>query len=555
MQDKILNYSLNSSRWVHLLIVAVLIVITYHSAVTNGFNVDDGALLTQNASVHGLSVSNLKQLFTSVPNELEYLPVRDVSYAIEYSAWGLKPFGYHISNIAYFILVCSLVYVFVERLANGGIPEAKSLALFTAVLFAVHPVHVEVVAGIAQRKDVLAALFLLLSLYFYSRFRETSRARLYWAALGAFVLALFSKASAVTLPFLVLGLDAYWPRTDKARWREPIFRAIPFFLIAVIYTVFQSAVLLKTGVITSQKAFSPFERLMLLPASVTYYLKMLTIPTHLYWIHPFVADRPGIVPAFYAEIAMVVILCAAAWYLRRKLPIAGFAIYCFLATVLPVSGLVPTTGVIVADRYLFIPSLGFCIFLAYIVHRCWLYNVQSRIVSVIALIALVSGYAAISLKRVPDWRDEVSLHLSNIRDFPAIGTDPGLKLLKARLYVLTAKACYAKKRKAEAFGYLEEAVRLDPSRGLDAAIFAASEAYFARNLDEALRVLDNISAFNKSDIFEVNFLYGKVLYAKGDYVGARRSFEHALTSKHDLGLISVSRRTIVAQLESFGKER
>ena len=209
---------------------ALILVITFMAfapCLQNSFvdSWDDNTYVRKNVLIRDLSWRNVTTVFSTFILAT-YLPVTMLTYMVDYQLVGLKPFGYHLTNLILHLLNCLLVFWLIGLLSRNIL-----VSFITAILFGVHPIHVESVAWISERKDVLYAAFFLLSMIcycYYSRTLKTGKA--YWLAVLFFVLSLLSKAMAVTLPFLLLLMDYFRGRKFD---RRMILDKIPFLVLAL----------------------------------------------------------------------------------------------------------------------------------------------------------------------------------------------------------------------------------------------------------------------------------------------------------------------------------
>src|SRR2546422_2164398 len=236
--------------------ILVLVVLTcFLPTLGNDFVAwDDDLNFTENPNCRGLSWSNLRWMLTTVHGG-HYQPLSWMTLGLDYVVWGMNPVGYHLTNLLLHAANAVLFYFMALRLLRASVPGGHadgSWALtlgsgFATLLFAVHPLRAESVAWITERRDVLSGLFYLAAVVAYLRdcdgaVPEGRRTRKwYWASLGLFALALLSKAMAVTLPVILLALDAYplrrlgavgggWP---WASLRAVVMEKLPFFLLSL----------------------------------------------------------------------------------------------------------------------------------------------------------------------------------------------------------------------------------------------------------------------------------------------------------------------------------
>ena len=226
---------LAAAAWFVALLIAGVAWVVYQPAVGGRFILDDDLLLTGSDTIRA-PMDLARIWFSTEPTD--YWPVTNTSLWLEWRLWSASPNGYHVTNLLLHIVDCWLIWWMLAKLSIPGAPLA-------ALLFAVHPINVESVAWIAQRKNVLALLFFLLSIGWYLNAEGDQRPenaanhrrlnlRWYGLSLTAFVLAMLSKGSVAILP-LVLLLIAWWRRNKIAR--RDLLLAAPFFLVAAVLTV------------------------------------------------------------------------------------------------------------------------------------------------------------------------------------------------------------------------------------------------------------------------------------------------------------------------------
>lgn len=257
--------------------IAAATALAYFPSLRGGFVLDDNILLTDNGVIK--APDGLYRIwFTTDP--IDYWPVFNSTFWIEWRLWGLQPAGYHVINLLLHITAALLIWAVLQRIAVPG-------AFLAALLFAVHPVNVESVAWISQCKSVLAMVFFLLSILAYLQ-AETRVARSagqtdrwYWLSLAAFVLAMLSKGSVAILPLVLLSL-VWWLRPLT---RGDLQRIAPFILVAVLLVLvnmwFQTH-----GAHTEVRSAGFVERVLGAAAGVWFYLSKAILPINLVFIYP-----------------------------------------------------------------------------------------------------------------------------------------------------------------------------------------------------------------------------------------------------------------------------
>ena len=208
-------------------LVAAATLVPFLGSLDSEFvNWDDGIYVTDNRLIQNLSWDSLARIF-SYPRMKTYVPFSSLSLAIDYKIWGLDPFGYHLTNLLLHLINTLLVFWLVRRLAHRLIP-----ALIAALLFGVHPIHVESVAWVSERKDVLSTLFFLSALLFYLRYRAGQRSLFYTLSLASFVVGLLSKQMVITLPIVMVLCDFLDGRSWT--WRC-LMEKIPFVVLSLVF--------------------------------------------------------------------------------------------------------------------------------------------------------------------------------------------------------------------------------------------------------------------------------------------------------------------------------
>lgn len=223
---------INSPRVVlSSVLILVITFMAFAPCLKNGFidSWDDREYVTQNTVIQHLSPHSMARIFSTFFAST-YLPLTMLSYMFDYRFFRLDPFGYHLTNLIFHLLNCLLVFWFVRLLSWNAL-----VSFIAAIFFGVHPLHVESVAWISERKDVLYSFFFLLSMICYCHYLQTRKTgKVYWLAVVFFVFSLISKAMAITLPLLLLLTDYLKGRKYD---RGMIADKIPFLIFAVCFGI------------------------------------------------------------------------------------------------------------------------------------------------------------------------------------------------------------------------------------------------------------------------------------------------------------------------------
>jgi tetratricopeptide (TPR) repeat protein len=355
----------------------VLVLGAFVPVLRNDFiSFDDGTYVTLNTHVQaGLSWAGLKWAFLSSEGS-NWHPLTWLSHMLDCELFGLRPWGHHLTSIILHGLNTIALFFLLRKMTGS-----TWRSFFVAAFFGLHPLRVESVAWVAERKDVLSAFFFLLTLFAYARYAQRSTPAFYLWALLFFAFGLMSKPMLVTLPFVLLLLD-YWPQSRAGRPPAPkgsvtpavsfsparrfgwlLIEKIPFFLLALASSVITFVVQNKAGatrMIGQLPVFARFENALI---SYCRYLGKLGWPVHLSIFYP----HPGHWPLveFMGAGLLLAILTTAAIRVRRQHPYLLVGWFWFLGTLVPVIGLVQVGRQSMADRYTYIPSIGLFIALVW----------------------------------------------------------------------------------------------------------------------------------------------------------------------------------------------
>ncbi len=328
--------------WPYALAVAVLAIAVFGQVVTHQFiTYDDGLFVTENPHVkQGLTAGSIRWALTS--SELGYYPLVWLSHMTDVALWGLNAGGHLATALLLHIASSCLLFFALSRMTGAPVPSA-----FVAALFAIHPMHVESVAWVSERKDTLSTLFGMIALLLYAQPKSTKRDI---GVAVAFAASLLSKQMLVTLPFVFLLLDS-WP----LRRKPAILEKIPLFAIAAGGVALAIIGQRNLAAIQTSAALPLSTRIEnALVAYATYVLKLLW-PSGLAPIYPLTAVSPT--AAGLALLALLAIT-AATFVLRKRAPylIAGWL--WFIGTLVPVIGIVQIGAQSMADRYTYFPAIG-----------------------------------------------------------------------------------------------------------------------------------------------------------------------------------------------------
>ncbi|MFI5344746.1 MAG: tetratricopeptide repeat protein [Elusimicrobiota bacterium] len=351
----------------------------------------------------------------------QYVPLAGLSHAADQWVWGENAGGHHLTSLLWHAAAGLLWYGFWFRLlTRAGTAARRENAAYAAaaasLLFCLHPLRVESVAWIAERRDVLCGFFYVAALRLYLESCLSSRGGGRWraGALACFGLSLLSKAAGVTLPAALLILDVYPLRrlsSDPRRWGERSQRTVlleiaPFAVLAAAFAAGTVAALQRHRMIDELASLSLGQRLSCAAYSVTFYLRKELWPFPLLPVYDMPLPFEPASPRFLAWAAAAAVVSVLAWRLSRNRPVLGAASAHYAAALLPVCGLVggglPHLGV---DRFSYFPALAFSALAAAGVFRA-LSRPRWRAPVLIGTGLLLTALGAASWRRCLDWKDD-----------------------------------------------------------------------------------------------------------------------------------------------------
>lgn len=483
-----------SPNLLFFLVLAVVTGAVYANSLHNEFLFDDLKLIREERA--GFGEGAFWQLRALLSTGRAYRPIRTASYAFDYAVSGLEPWGYHLSNIIYHALSACFAFLIAQHLLGE-----RRIALFTALLFAVHPIQTDAVTYISGRRDVLSGLFVIVGFYAFLRYRETNKARYLLLALALCPIAFFAKESGIVLPLLLVAYDIIrgmkvtvpvfsrqfpvqlWAGIRQSAHKRPLLYlgllACAAALASYVIFVMRGTMLreyhggsLWFTLLTDTRIFVHYIKLLLFPVTLNADYSYNAFPVTTTWTDP------------RALAATVVLVAVAIWLLSllKERPIATFGGLWFFIGLLPVAHIIPHHEM-VAEHYLYVPSVGFCLLVGALLlplvgrpaFARALYSVAG---AVLVLLALRTVW------RNRDWKDDLSLWTETVRVAPQA----------ARARNNLGAAYLGRGRLGLAREHLETAIRIKPdfpiARGnlgkvyFDLGDLASAE----RELEAALRL-------------------------------------------------------------------
>ncbi|HET6327556.1 MAG TPA: tetratricopeptide repeat protein [Planctomycetaceae bacterium] len=539
-----------------LLIVATLAVYIQ----VRGFDfviVDDALYVGDNEHVRdGISFGNLRWALTTF-RDGNWFPLTWISLMIDASFYQLWSGGYHITNLAIHALNVLLVFAVFSKMTRNAPQSALA-----AALFAVHPLHVQSVAWVAERKDVLSMCFGLCSLYAYVSYGQSGRTRGLIVSWSFFFCSLCSKQTFVTLPFVLLLLD-YWPlgrlfaaraqvgyeqgETDNGDLRSDARRVglgrlliekIPFFVLSAVFCVLAAYAQSQNGAVLSLEVIPFGTRIMNALVVYRLYLQKALLPTGLVAYYPHPGSRLSLVDVVISVVFLVVVSGLAALYARRR-PYFLVGWLWYLGTLVPMIGLVQLSGQQMADRYTYLPLLGCYLAMVWLVTPLATRLIARPIVRQATAAAIVVFYGSIAFVQAGYWHDSISLYRHAVE---AGEQNP---------YSLTTLGwAYAnEKRFDEALPPLQQAVELTPDFG-QAQFLLGCVLQGKSQFDEAA---DHFRAALATDDGNAaaHLNLGTILMARREYAQARHELDRVVELDPGNARVQANLAELCLQLRNY----
>jgi protein O-mannosyl-transferase len=405
-------------KYSHMVAICLIVILTsamfFPSLWNNFVNYDDTGLL-ENHGWRGWGLNNILWWFTNFIKG-DFKPLGWASYAADYTFWGLNPLGYHLTNILLHVLNALCLYFLLLILT--GEKTAPWKICIAVLFFSLHPLRVESVSWITARKDVLCGLFYLISLLAYLRYVQSLkgqyhlRTKITWWYYGFSLLcALFaglSKPIAVSLPVVLLLFDIYFFKRYQVHPKKVICEKIPYLFCAIILIPLAVIGQKKMSAITSYSQMGLESRFILSVKSYIFYIWKTIYPFDLHSVYSY--GNPPFNKSIFEDsffLVMLIMTTVSCFYLVRKginWPLLSWAWY--LLILFPVSGFFRTGIVSVADRFTYLPSIGFSIAIAFT-----LSTMKKKVIPIIRLLCylILLGISLLTIKQIHYWKDSSAL--------------------------------------------------------------------------------------------------------------------------------------------------
>ena len=493
----------------HIPAILIITLVAYLPVLNAGFvNWDDPDYVGEN-SILIRDISRLPELFIT-PVQGNHHPLTMFSLAINYLISGEHAWSYHLFNIIFHLFNCFLVYRLAFLLSRNN----TTIAFVTSLLFGIHPMHVESVAWVSERKDVLYTLFFLAGHISFTKYIDTESRREYWLTLLFVILSLLSKPAAVIFPVSLGCID--FIRQRKFSFKL-ITEKIPFLIPAIVIGLLTIGAQKTVGA-TGEAYFGLGKNILFGFYGIMMYFVKMILPFQLSAFYPFPPLNENLSIAYYAAPVFSVLLALVAFVTWKKNKIITFGIAFYIINLLLVLQIFSVGSAVIAERYTYMPYIGMFFIAGYFIDRLTKSNFQKALY-IIAPVSLLFGI--LTFLQTQKWKDGATLWDSVIKNQPC-----------SRAYSARATLFRKDKNYSKALEYYSQAIKLNAidheSYNNMANIYMDLNKFDSAliNYKEALRVkpeyyvaLDNMGAmYARKNMFDSALYYfTKVLEKKSDY--------------------------------------
>ena len=551
VEEKSINHSIGFSlnKWMMVILAAVSFGL-YANTFFNDYCLDDAMMITQNSitkrGFEGISEHINNDYLYGFRNSdshdaasSRWRPLSLISFSIEIGVWGNNhPHRSHIINVLIFVIIVILIFLFLEKF----ILKNSWLAFFSALLFAIHPVHTEVVANIKGRDELLCLCLVLSCLYLFWKFIETEKAWAMFLSMLLFFLSLTAKENGITL---LAGVPVMIYFFRKKNLKQTLLYCIPFFITTILYLFIRKTIVPFAAAEQSKEIMNnPFllmtstEKLATKIFILLLYLKLLVFPYPLSYDYSFNQIQPHSFSniSTIASLTLLVALAIIAFRGIAKKNIFSFCIILFFITFSVSTNLIVEIGMTLGERLLFFPSLFFCVAMIFLVQWCLekiekSFSIHRKYLVVIFFVPVFLICSIEIFARNQDWKNDNTLNLSDIHKS---GNSARVNNGTGSTYILlsdTKKSNIHLRDSllALAINFYRHAIQIHPS--YDDAYLNMGVAYSRMDSTERAEQLWNkvrVLSPTHPKLLEYDKVLVEQFYKKGMACGSRKSIDSAI---------------------------
>jgi protein O-mannosyl-transferase len=416
LDEDILSFQISKFQEKALLAILLLIIASlFYKSLNNPFSfVDDSFYIKDNPFIKQLSLKAIYTVFSTFYFS-NYHPITTLTYTLEYHFCQLNPFIYHFSNLVIHIANVLLVFWFVKKLT-----KKYFLSIFIAFFWGIHPMHVESVVWVSERKDLLYTFFYLFSLITYLSFLQKRKFKYILICFLFFAFSCLSKSAAITLP-LILIILRYYVTKEKGKFRNYL-HVIPFLIISILFGILALVSQGESGTIKDiTQVFSITDRVFIFTHTLLFYIINFFFPYDLSIFHYYPLKTQGFFHiGVYASLIIIIAILYFLLFKTGKLKNQlFFGAFFFLFTILLTLQIIPVGTSYVADRYSYLPYLGFLFMIGYLfIYLKSRFKIMKSAVPFFILIWGI-GFSTLAYSRVILWSDNIKLIKDMIKKHPS----------------------------------------------------------------------------------------------------------------------------------------
>jgi len=550
------NADRSPARWALPLLLIVVTGVAFHRGLYSEFvNLDDIAMLVDNRDFRGFGSAQLRWMFTTFLTG-PYQPLSWLSYAVDHAIWGMRPFGYHLTNLLLHTATVVAFYFVAQQLLRIGFdplvpPDSIRLAsAAAALLFGIHPLRVESVVWATERRDVLSGLLYMVTALAYLRYVRAGTRRRTWylLTLGLFILCLLAKSMAVTLPIALLIIDVYPLQRLGLPWgwlrgpgRGVLIEKIPFLAVSLALGIIAVIGQHSSGAMADVEQIPLGWRIGIATYAAGFYVVKTILPIGLAPMYEFTKPFEQWLAYMAGAAVLLLMISVMSFAMRRRWPALAAAWVFYLVTLAPVSGLLQAGVQIAADRYSYLPMLGFNLLVgaaivAMLRSASDLDRRRSRIGLAVICASVLAIFVGLTVRQTEFWRDSERVWKR------VIDVDRRSPMGHANLGILY----HLRGQNAAALPYAMAGALAKPNHS-DVQLVCARVLRELGRQDEANEFFRRAATVQQPSA-EAQGEYGLLLARSGDYAGAERFLLETVRLKPThaeaqatLGLIAASR--------------